>query len=279
MKEVIDLIKKLTGKDAVVDSRLMGGMSNRTYIVTIDDKKHTFRIPGKKAETFVNRDIEKKCIEAVDGLNINNKTLLLDLEDGYKLAEFVEGTPLNELADLHLEEVATLLKTLHNADTRFENDYDPFGRLSEYELLNEDLSEEYFATRQKFFKHKEYLSSLPKVMAHGDSQKSNFVIGEKCYLLDWEFAGNNDFYYDIACFGNVDFNDAIQLLEVYLGHKPSDEELNRLTLWRTFQCLQWHNVALYKDVIGLSEELNVPFKAVAGKYLNLANELLSTLRK
>lgn len=277
MKEVISLIKELTGKDATVDSRLMGGMSNRTYIVTIEDKKYTFRIPGKKAETFVDRVEEEKNIKKVDALQINNKTVLLDLEGGYKLAEFVEGTPLNELEDLHLEEVASLLKTLHESDERFENDYDPFNRLSTYELLNE-LSEAYYSTKAEFLKHKDYLESLPKVMAHGDSQKSNIVIGDKCYLLDWEFAGNNDFYYDIACFGNVDFNDAIQLLEVYLGHKPTDEEYNRLTLWRTFQCLQWHNVALYKDLIGLSEELNVPFKAVADKYLEKANNLLNSLK-
>lgn len=278
MVEVVNLIKDLTGKEAKVISRLMGGMSNRTYIVEIEGKRYTFRIPGKKAETFVDRDVEQKNIEMVNHLGINNNTLLLDLEGGYKLAEFVEGTPLNELDDLHLQQVSELLKTLHNAEGKFDNDYAPFERLNEYEGLNDNLQDAYFETRDRFFKHRPYLESLPKVMAHGDSQKSNFVIGDKCYLLDWEFAGNNDFYYDIACFGNVDFNDAIHLLEVYLGHTPTDEEYNRLTLWRTFQCLQWHNVALYKDKIGLSEELGVDFKFVADKYLEKANYLLETLR-
>lgn len=278
MNEVIQLIKEVTGNDATVVSRLMGGMSNRTYIVEIDNKKYTFRIPGKKAETFVDRVVENKNIKMVDSLNINNKTLVLDINNGYKLAEYVEGTPLNELEDLNLSSVAELLKKLHNYEGKFENDYAPFTRLKEYESLNDDLLPEYYETRDRFFVHKEYLEALPKVMAHGDSQKSNFVIGSKNYLLDWEFAGNNDFYYDIACFGNVDYNDAIALLEEYLGHKPTNEEFNRLTLWRTFQCLQWHNVALYKDKIGLSEELGVDFKFVAGKYLEKANNLLAMLK-
>jgi len=278
MKEVVELIKQLVGKDATVNSRLMGGMSNRTYIVEMDGKKYTFRIPGKKAETFVDRVDEEKNIKEVERLGINNNTLLLDIDGGYKLAEFVEGTPLNELDDLHLEQVAELLKTLHNAEGSFEKDYAPFKRLNEYEGLNNDLEEGYFEVRNRFFEHKPYLESLPKVMAHGDSQKSNFVIGDKCYLLDWEFAGNNDLYYDIACFGNVDYNDAVKLLEVYLGHTPTVEEFNRLTLWRTFQCLQWHNVALYKDKIGLSAELGVDFKFVAGLYLEKANTLLGSLK-
>ncbi len=278
MKEVTNLIKELTGKDSEVVSRLMGGMSNRTYIVKIDGGLFTFRIPGKRAEVFVNRFDESKNIEKIRSLDLNNHTLLLDLEGGYKLAEFVEGTPLNELDSLHLSEVTSLLKKLHNNDGSFEKDYAPFDRLDHYESLNDNLKEGYYITRDKFFEHKDYLMSLPKVMAHGDSQKSNFVIGDTCYLLDWEFAGNNDYYYDIACFGNVDYNDALALLEEYNGHAPSVEEYNRLTLWRTFQCLQWHNVALFKDKIGLSQELNVDFLFVSGKYLEKANNLLSTLK-
>ena len=278
MKEVTNLIKELTGKESKVVSRLMGGMSNRTYIVKIEGELFTFRVPGKRAEVFVDRVDESKNIEQVRNLGLNNHTLLLDIEGGYKLAEFVEGTPLNELDSLHLTEVSTLLKKLHNTKGLFEKDYAPFDRLNYYESLNDNLKEEYYVTRDNFFEHKEYLMSLPKVMAHGDSQKSNFVIGKKSYLLDWEFAGNNDYYYDIACFGNVDYNDALALLEEYNGHVPTVIEYNRLTLWRTFQCLQWHNVALYKDKIGLSQELNVDFLFVSLKYLEKANNLLASLK-
>lgn len=278
MEEVKQLIETYLKEEIEVDSRLMGGMSNRTYVITKGGKKYTFRIPGKKAEVFVDRVDELSNLNKVDDLGITNHTVQLDTDNGYKLAEFVEGTPLHELEDLHLEDVAAALKKLHNSEERFDKNYAPFKRLAYYESLNDDLSDGYYEAKANFSTHKDYLCKLPKVMAHGDSQKSNFVIGDKTYLLDWEFAGNNDFYYDIACFGNVNFQDAIDLLNVYLGRKPTDEEMNRLTLWRTFQCLQWHNVALYKDKIGLSEELNVPFKAVAGKYLDLANNFMKTLK-
>jgi len=277
MKKVKDLIKESTGYDAIVLNRLMGGMSNSTYVVEIDSTKYTFRIPGKKAEVFVDRVDEEKNIEVVDSLGINNETVYLNLNNGYKLAKFVEGTPLNELDDLHLDEVASLLKKLHESKLRFEKDYAPFERLDYYESLN-DLSDEYYDTLVKFKKYKEYLLSFPNCMCHNDSQKSNIVIGEKNYLLDWEFAGNNDPFYDIACFGNVDYNDALALLEVYLGKKPNQDEYNHLALWRTFQCLQWHNVALYKHKIGLSEELQVPFDKVATAYLEKANTLLGMIK-
>lgn len=41
-------------------------------------------------------------------------------------------------------------------------------------------------------------------------------LGDKIYLLDWEFFGLNDFYYDIVLFGNIDFKDVEKLLGYYL---------------------------------------------------------------
>ena len=88
--------------------------------------------------------------------------------------------------------------------------------------------------------------------------------------MDWEFAGNNDPLYDVACFGNANFDDAINLLKMYNEH-PSQNQYQRLYGWRMFQCLQWHNVAAYKDKIGLSEELSLDFSFFAKAYLDKAN--------
>lgn len=50
-------------------------------------------------------------------------------------------------------------------------------------------------------------------------------------------------------------------------------------LWRIFQCLQWHNVALYKDGIGLSEELKIDFNFFAKQYLIKIEGLFEGLEK
>ena len=96
--------------------------------------------------------------------------------------------------------------------------------------------------------------------------------------MDWEFAGNNDPYYDIACFGNNDFDHAEKLLPVYLEKEPTTEDFNRLYFFRTFQCLQWNNVAWYKEYIGLSKDLGVDFKFFANLYLDKAEKLLKSMK-
>ncbi len=275
-----------TPKDHIkVVNRLMGGMSNYTYVIEIDNKLYTFRIPGKKAEKFVDRDIEKANISLVEPLKLNNHTVFLDVDSGYKIAEYIEGQPLSELNPLeHLEAAAKVLHKIHESGLHAKNDYDPEKRIAFYEShLNEynyTHTDRYIELKKRWEALKEsYLDKTRLTLSHGDSQISNFLVTDKTLrLMDWEFTGNNDPFYDIACFGNNDFAHAEALLPVYLGKEPTLEEYNRLYFFRAYQCLQWHNVALYKEFIGLSVDLGVDFMFVANLYLDKTEKFLSNIK-
>jgi thiamine kinase-like enzyme len=268
--------------DAIhIGDRLRGGMSNSNYIVTINDQVYVFRIPGKNASTFVSRKIEQATIDLIAPTGIDGHlTLNLDLETGYKISRYVAGTPLFLLhPDAYYPQASACLHQLHDAGLVHPKDYDPFGRLHTYEGFAEASGmvhgEGYAEIKASFLSHQAFLSGVGKVMCHNDAQPSNFIWteAEKMWLVDWEFGGMNDPLYDVACFGNNDFTYAKGLLPVYLGRKPKSSEWMRLFLWRVFQCLQWHNVALYKEAIGLSQELNLDFKHIADQYIAKAHSL------
>lgn len=86
----------------------------------------------------------------------------------------------------------------------------------------------------------------------------------------------NDPIYDIACYGNAGFDKALSLLEAYVGRKPNKEELQRLYFHRAFQCMQWYNVAIFKDRIGLSKDLNLDFNDIALFFFNMAKDLIDS---
>jgi thiamine kinase-like enzyme len=284
--EVTTQVLDVGKEDVTIKKRLMGGMSNYTYVMTVKDKHFTFRIPGKNAEKFVDRDIEKANIKIVDELQLNNETVYLDVDSGYKIAHYIEGHPLSEGNPLdHLEEAAKVLHKIHESNLKAVNDYDPIGRLSLYEShLNEynyTHTDRYVKLKAKWMGLKDtYMDQERLTLCHGDSQISNFVVtkDQGLKLMDWEFTGNNDPFYDIACFGNNDFNHALALLPVYLGHEATTEEENRLYFFRAFQCLQWHNVALYKEFIGLSVDLGVDFMFVANLYLDKTEKFLNSIK-
>lgn len=266
--------------------RLMGGMSNYTYVIEVKSKKYTFRVPGKNAEKFVDRVVEKHNIELINDLHLNNKTVYLDVVNGYKIAEYIEGQPLSELNPLeYLQDASIVLHMVHDSGLRSNHDYDPLHRLQMYEENTYEYdhvhSDRYYNLKDRFLALKDkYMTTDSLTLCHGDSQVSNFVItpDNEMKLMDWEFTGNNDPFYDIACFGNNDFDHALALLPVYLGREASKEEYNKLYFYRTFQCLQWHNVALYKEFIGLSIELGVDFMFVANLYLDKAERFLNSIQ-
>jgi len=274
---------KVNESELQIIERLKGGMSNSNYVVKINDDYYTFRIPGKNAFVFVDRQIEAKTLSLIKDLHIDGNLLIkIDLESGYKISHYVEGTPVMFLnpEDYYLS-ATQLLKQLHESNLVASNDYAPFNRLEHYEALveNEGIKHQdnYYDILNRFKAFKPYLEGLPKVLCHNDSQPSNFIARPdgSLLLVDWEFGGNNDPLYDVACFGNNDFKYAEGLLPVYLGRTPTKSEWLRLYLWRTFQCLQWHNVALYKEAIGLSQELHLDFKAIAEAYILKANNLFA----
>jgi len=285
IKKTCSEIFNIQETEIEVVKRLMGGMSNYTYVIMIKGMLYTFRIPGKNASKFVDRTIEKHNIELIENLDLNNITIYLDVETGYKIAEYLEGTPLHELNPLdYLNEAAEVLHKIHESNLLSRNDYDPLKRLKVYESYTYEYghvhSQRYLDLKAKFLSYKDkYMDKSKLVLAHGDSQVSNFVVTDSgLRLMDWEFTGNNDPYYDIACFGNSNFDHALALLPVYLKREPTVEDYNRLYFFRSFQTLQWHNVALYKEFIGLSKDLGVDFMFVANLYLDKAENFLNHIK-
>ena len=271
----------LQAHDAKIVMRLEGGMSNYTYVVECQGKKYTYRVPGKFAERFVDRNEEWANIQEVDRLGLNNVTTYVEIRSGEKLAEYVEGTIMSttDVVSYNAMSVAAL-KKIHNSDLKFK-DYNAFGRLDTYQNYCKEMGfthpQEYLDLRNKLEELRKQYVSVPMVPCHCDYQPTNLVIsGDKLYVLDWEFAGMNDPFYDIACYGNAGFDKALSLLEAYVGHKPTEAELKRLYFHRAFQCLQWYNVAIFKDKVGLSKDLNMDFNAVALMFLGMAKDLLET---
>ena len=269
----------LHAHDAKIVMRLEGGMSNYTYVVECQGKKYTYRVPGKFAERFVDRDDEWANIQEVDRLGLNNVTTYVEIRSGEKLAEYVEGTIMSTTDVVSYNEMSVkALKKIHNSDLKFK-DYNAFGRLDTYQNYCIEMGfthpQEYLDLRNKLEVLRKQYVSVTMVPCHCDYQPTNLVIsGNKLYVLDWEFAGMNDPFYDIACYGNAGFDKALALLEAYVGRKPTEEELKRLYFHRAFQCLQWYNVAIFKDRVGLSKDLNMDFNAVALMFLGMAKDLL-----
>jgi len=286
--EHVELIKQRAAKafnvkedQVIVQSRLLGGMSHLTYRIEIDQIEYTYRIIGKDGNLFVDRKEELQNLKTIEPLGLNNETVFFDVETGEKAAKFVQGTVLSTVDfRAYLSDISAMLKKLHQTTLQPAKDYGLIQRLETYETFTDIRSDKYLFLKAEWIDI--YLNErkhMPKVFCHNDAQRSNMVIGhEKMYLLDWEYAGYNEFYYDIASFGNVDFKDALELLDTYLERPATKQEQDVVRFYRMFQALQWHQVATRKDMIGLSEVVKFDFKMLAQKYLDLAEKLYHEIK-
>ncbi len=261
-------------------SRFSGGMSNFTYLVkdVTNNQKFVFRYPGDGAYNFVNYEDEYAALSEAYALGLTSETIYFDVDTGIKLAKYVDGSNLIE-TEINYSQVSDYLKKFHSSNFRKLKPYDHFGRLNRYEKLHNKESAQYQELKQYFSElYDEVLMQYIIKPCHNDSQLANFIVNEnnEIFLVDFEYAAINDPIYDIACFGNVDLANAIDLLSEALFDDREDP-LTRLYGWRMFQCLQWYNVASYKHSIGLGEALGIDFETVSNKYLTLASTLMSLI--
>ena len=264
---------------------LNGGMNNVNYLISAHNKKYIVYIPTPHCNDLVDRIAENDNLDEILPLNISNVNIYHDVATGIKINTYIEGVSLDKSGERPYKQVAAVLKKLHQSTIiKFYADYKPFPRLDNYEkqtqLLKQPLDEKYFALKKEFLLYRPYLEKQPRVPAHNDPQPSNWVQNDEgLYVIDFEFAANNDYIYDIACFGNLDFKDALKLLEAYDGGQVLKDHLQRLYLWRIYQCLQWYLVALIKYGSGLNELTTFDFKEVAKHYLELAGKMFQDFKK
>lgn len=276
-----DILSALFGENGYnMVSRLYGGMMNISYLVEdiSDGKEYIMYIPNGKANKLVNRHNEKASQNLAYNLGITSRNLFFDIRRGIKINEYIPGVSLDKAEfPVDYKKVADLLHILHDSGKLCPNDYNPIQRLYNYEkqaLSFQESKPRLLKVRDFFSSHLDYLENgYEKCACHNDAQKSNIIAGEdgKYYIIDFEFAGNNDPIYDIATFGNNSVDEGEELLRHYFN-KPTIDQYKRYYLWRVFISLQWHFVAIVKHYQKEGKATGFNFLAVADYFLTNAEE-------
>ena len=251
-----------------------GGMSNNTYLMEFADGKKVARFPGECAEIFVDRQIEYNCLKAVQGLKQFVQFEYFDNDLGVKISPYINNSKQPDLND-----IVKTLESFHQLPM-LTNNYEPFKRLFYYERLclkmGIKLEQKYYQAKETLLKYQKMLETRALKSCHNDAQLSNWLFDdERAVLIDLEFTGNNDPYYDYACFGNDDLNLGKTLLSMSLGRKLSASDETVIELWYALQATSWYLVALFKETTGLNETLKLDFNAIALFFLNKASTLLA----
>lgn len=206
------------------------GFSNENYSFYADKKRYLLR-------KFKLQDRDRVMEYAVQNLAYQHtlaaKPLHLDIEEGFMLCEYVEGDHKTDLSKDEIMLLAQQLQTLHSLKI----DQNPLNLKTEFSAMTQELEEAF-----KFID----MTPPEMVLCHNDLNPLNCIFSKDgLTLIDWEFAGMNDRYFDLAsCSVEYQFDtvDEDTMLRSYFTDKKWDKvKLDAYKIIYRALCTKWFN--------------------------------------
>ena len=257
---------------------LTGGMTNKNFKITTGGESFVLRLGGNETKFLgIDRKTEYDCSLLAAQIGIAPEPVAFLEPEGYIIARFISGPgiPAEVIGTKkNIERVVASIKQYH-ALKHFPGFFSPFR-----------IAEKYAETARSFNIHLpdkmewylEKSSQIEKAMygreplqprpCHNDLLNLNFIDdGARIRILDWEYAGMGDIFFDLGNFSTQhEFSNEQDeiLLRTYFGN-PSDSQRARQKLMKIMSDLResmWGMVQL-----GVSK-LDFDYAGYAEKYFD-----------
>ena len=249
MRAYLQRVPALQDADPATAVRL-GGLTNRNY--RIGDL--VVRIPGDGTAEYIDRAAEDVAARSAAVADVNAPVVFFDPVDGLMVTKFLPGAAtmdaLGFARDLGaVARAGQVLRRLHTTAAPFATDFRLFAMIDEYRTLlagkGARLPDGYavLVGRAEDTRRALEAAAVPLVPSHCDPLCENFLdLGDRMYLVDYEYAGNNDPMWDLADLSVEGGFTAVQdevLLRAYFGGAPSDADLGRMVALKAMCDLLW----------------------------------------
>jgi thiamine kinase-like enzyme len=256
---------------------LDGGITNRNFRARLGGRDYVIRIPGKDTSLLeIDRAAEKIANERAARIGVAPPVAGMLDEPQAIVTVFVEGEAM-EPADLReadvLAGVARSLRAIHDLGEPLPTSFDSFRIVETYA---ETARERGAALPEAYAEAKRRAAAIEvafggpehdPVPCHNDLLAANFIRGpQQMWIVDWEYAGMGDRYFDLANFAvNNELGEAAELalLEAYFAEDPTAARVASLRLMKFMSDFR---EAMWGVVQSVVSELDFDFEAYAAKH-------------
>jgi thiamine kinase-like enzyme len=225
---------------------LEGGITNRNYKVRFAGEDVVVRLPGKDTDLLgIDRAAERAAGELAARAGIGPEVVALLDDPPCLVTRFVVGEPMGP-KDLRrpeaIAEVAAALRALHGREERMPTEFSSFRTVEAYAARIADrgatvpASYEWAAAAAHRIEAALVGPEHEPVPCHNDLLAANFIRGRRgIRVVDWEYAGMNDRYFDLGNFAvnnELDAEGEAALLSAYFEAPASERRLAALRLMR-----------------------------------------------
>jgi thiamine kinase-like enzyme len=255
-------------------SLLRGGITNHNYRVDVSGESFVLRVSGDKTELLgINREYEYRTQHIAAEAGIAPEAIYFHEPEGYLVTRFIKGRPIppEELRQPeNLQRLAGILRRMH-AMPEIPGVFNPFQVVRNYadvaRRYNVSFPENFDWLISQMNDAESALNTRPLTLnpCHNDLLNGNFLLSEWLYLLDWEYAGMGDLFFDLANFSNnheLSTEEAHWFLNFYFGEDTHQNvaHLNIMRIMSDFREAMWGLVQ-----IGISK-IDFDFRGYADKH-------------
>lgn len=274
LEEAIARVPLWAKASDVKSSFLAGGITNQNYRVDTGGESFVIRLAGANTELLgINRAYEYAAHRAAAGLGIAPEIIYFIEPEGYLVTRFIEGRPLppEEIGrPENIRRVAEALRQIH-ALPEIPGAFSPFRTVEDYTTIARRYGVNFPDSFQTLLARMQQVEAaflqqpFRPCPCHNDLLNENFLDDGRLRILDWEYAGMGDPFFDLANFAvHHGFSDDQErfLLECYFG-QATPAHLARLKLMKVmsdFREAMWGMVQ-----IGISK-LDFDFRGYADKH-------------
>ena len=222
---------------------LADGPSSQTVLLEHFEAKYVLRVDKPTVDELgLDRLAEEEICRMVAAAGLAPELVYIDHDRGISLRCFVPGTNWLE-SDLRntswLKRLAALLRKLHGMPA-VRAEFDPAKAVKRYAEHLATIEAQQLADKALQLLAKTQQFQDKTCLCHNDLLNHNILESDHVMLIDWEFAGMGDPWFDLAVVvqhHGLKQKLGKQFLDAYLQRKPSEAELARLWLHCEFYAI------------------------------------------
>ncbi len=252
---------------------LGGGITNHNFKVDAAGGPYVLRIAGRDTDALgIDRSVEHEAALAAAAVGVGPEVVTFVEPEGYLVTRFIEGSivPLEDMREpAWIKRVAHALRAIHRGPS-LPARFNSFRVVEDYRTTafshGAEVPPSYAWARQVARRVERARGAFAERPCHNDLLNANFIDdGRRLRIVDWEYAGMGDVFFDLANFSinhGLDREGREALLEAYFGElRPANERALELMLF-----MSDFREAMWGVIQGAMSELDFDFGAYAAEH-------------
>lgn len=258
---VADVIAQIPGWAGAEDLKIepFGGLTNTNYLVTVNGEQFVMRISGGNSATLgIHREGELEALTATSAAGIGPEVVCFLPPEGHLVTRLIPGrhwTFEEYCMPENLRRVVETVKQVHALPV-IKGTFSPFRRVEasilKVKAFTVPFPEDFpaFLEKMQAIEAEQRRDTSPwRCFCHNDLFSVNFLDdGANVRIIDWEFAGMGDRYFDLATLvyaydsdGPLPAELETYLLECYFGETNAAHlaRLNGMKFMLLFFTAMW----------------------------------------